>query len=171
MKKLGMMLCFTILLLSGKAQDLVTDFLNKQNDQGVFTQVNVSSKMFQLIADITDEETEGIIQNLTGMKIIVADQEIGKYFAQVKLMIEKKTGYEELMSIKEGQEEVWMYIRENKGYIAELVILVSNNDEFVLMNFTGKIDLKKISRLAKSVQIDGIEYLDKVKDASREKNR
>ena len=105
------------------------------------------------------------------MKIIVADQEIGKYFAQVKLMIEKKTGYEELMSIKEEQEEVWMYIRENKGYIAELVILVSNNDEFVLMNFTGKIDLKKISRLAKSVQIDGIEYLDKVKDASREKNR
>ena len=76
MKKLAMMLCFSLLLLSGKAQDLVSDFLQKQPDAEEFTQVNVSPKMFQLLSNIADEETEGIIRNLSGMRIVVAETDV-----------------------------------------------------------------------------------------------
>lgn len=46
-----------------------------------------------------------------------------------------------------------IYIRENNGSVSELVILVANGEEFVLMNFTGKIDLKKIAKLTNTVSI------------------
>ena len=167
MKKLGLMLCFSLLLLSGKAQNLVSDFLQKQPDAEEFTQVNVSPKMFQLLSDFADEETDGIIRNLTGMRIVVAEANAEKYFAQVKSMIGKRKEYEELMTVREEAEKVEMYIRENNGSVSELVILVANGEECVLMNFTGKIDLKKIAKLTKAVPVGGIEYLDKVKDASR----
>lgn len=169
MKKLSMIACCIMMFLSGKAQDAVTDFLNQQKDPDIFTQVNINAKMFQLIADMTDEETVGIIANLTAMKIITAEKENGQYFNQAKHILEKNPVYENLMSIKEEQEDVWMYIREDKGYISELVILVSDEGEFVLINFIGKINLKEISHLAKSVNIDGMEYLDKVKDTPDQK--
>lgn len=173
MKKMMVLVaCLVGLLTAGQAQDMVADFLKKQKNPDVFTQVNISRKMFQLLADMSDSETEGIIQNLTGMRIITGDQEPDVYFRTAREMLESSPDkYESLMNIKEEKEEVWMFIREEKGSIVELVILVGDNGEFVLMNFTGKIDLKKIARLTKSVNIDGIEYLNKVDDSTRNKSK
>ena len=64
--------------------------------------------------------------------------------------------------LEEG-EQVWMYVREKNKEIVELVILVGGKEEFMLMSFCGVIDLKKISRLAKAVNVEGMEYLGKVK--------
>lgn len=173
MKKIFVLIvCLSAFMANGKAQDMVAGFLKRQSNPDVFTQVNINAKMFQLIADITDAETESIIQNLTGMKILTTDQKTEEYFKASRQMLENPAaGYENLMNVKEENEEVWMYIRESKGCIAELVILVGEKEKFVLMNFIGKIDLKKISRLTKSVNISGVEYLNKVKDTSGNKSK
>ena len=147
-----------------QAQDLVSDFLAKTKENKVFTQVNISSRMFQMISEITDAETESIIRNLTGMKMLTTEQETDRYFQEVRTMLQKrKPEYEELMSILEEGEQVWMYVREKNKEIVELVILVGGKEEFMLMSFCGVIDLKKISRLAKAVNVEGMEYLGKVK--------
>jgi hypothetical protein len=79
------------------------------------------------------------------------------------MLQKRKPEYEELMSILEEGEQVWMYVREKNKEIVELVILVGGKEEFMLMSFCGVIDLKKISRLAKAVNVEGMEYLGKVK--------
>ena len=155
---------FLIGTCSVQAQDLVSDFLAKMKENKVFTQVNISSRMFQMISEITDAETESIIRNLTGMKMLTTEQETDRYFQEVRTMLQKrKPEYEELMSILEEGEQVWMYVREKNKEIVELVILVGGKEEFMLMSFCGVIDLKKISRLAKAVNVEGMEYLGKVK--------
>ena len=155
---------FLIGTCSVQAQDLVSDFLTKTKENKVFTQVNISSRMFQMISEITDAETESIIRNLTGMKMLTTEQETDRYFQEVRTMLQKrKPEYEELMSILEEGEQVWMYVREKNKEIVELVILVGGKEEFMLMSFCGVIDLKKISRLAKAVNVEGMEYLGKVK--------
>lgn len=165
MKKLMMIIGMCCLIMTAKAQDIIGDFMKNSENPDIFTQVNINSKMFQLIADKAYDDTESIIQNLTGMKILKTDKNSGHYFEEAKKLIEKRFPlYETLMNIKEEEKDLWMYIQENKGSITELVILVRNKEEFVLMNFTGKIDLKKISQLSKSVHVDGMEYLDKVKE-------
>jgi len=147
-----------------QAQDLVSDFLAQTKESNVFTQVNISSGMFRMISDLTDAETESIIRNLTGMKILTTEQETDRYFREVQAMIRKrKPVYEELMSVQEEGEQVWMYCRKKNKEIAELVVLVGGKEEFVLMNFCGVIDLKKISRLGKALNVEGMEYLEKVK--------
>lgn len=155
---------FLIGTCSVQTQDLVSDFLAKTKENKVFTQVNISSRMFQMISEITDAETESIIRNLTGMKMLTTEQETDRYFQEVRTMLQKrKPEYEELMSILEEGEQVWMYVREKNKEIVELVILVGGKEEFMLMSFCGVIDLKKISRLAKAVNVEGMEYLGKVK--------
>ena len=155
---------FLIGTCSVQAQHLVSGFLAKTKENKVFTQVNISSRMFQMISEITDAETESIIRNLTGMKMLTTEQETDRYFQEVRTMLQKrKPEYEELMSILEEGEQVWMYVREKNKEIVELVILVGGKEEFMLMSFCGVIDLKKISRLAKAVNVEGMEYLGKVK--------
>ena len=98
------------------------------------------------------------------MKMLTTEQETDRYFQEVRTMLQKrKPEYEELMSILEEGEQVWMYVREKNKEIVELVILVGGKEEFMLMSFCGLIDLKKISRLAKAVNVEGMEYLGKVK--------
>ena len=66
-----------------------------------------------MISEITDAETESIIRNLTGMKMLTTEQETDRYFQEVRTMLQKrKPEYEELMSILEEGEQVWMYVRE-----------------------------------------------------------
>ena len=47
---------FLIGTCSVQAQDLVSDFLAKTKENKVFTQVNISSRMFQMISEITDAD-------------------------------------------------------------------------------------------------------------------
>ena len=80
-------------------------------------------------------------------------------------MVSKITSeeYEELVTIKEKDSNIRFVTKESNGTISELLLLVGGNDEFVLMSFVGNIDLNKIAKLAKKLDIDGAEHLDKVK--------
>lgn len=123
---------------------------------------------------ITEEEPQRLVEQTERMRMLYSLME-QLPLPQRDIMLLRDvegmsySGIAVTLQLTEEQEEVWMYIRETKGYIAELVILIGSKSEFVLMNFMGKIDLKKIAKLTKSVNVDGIRYLDKVKDSSGNK--
>lgn len=163
MKKIIVFVLFILISVTLKSQDLVSDFYAKYGENGKFTVVNISSKMFSLISDVTDVDTENIIKNLTGLKILKSGSDVEKYNREVCSYVnDPKKGYEKLMSVREDNKQVCIYIREVKNVVIELVIWVVDPQEFVIMGFTGKIDLKKISKLSKSVDVSGLEYLNKV---------
>ncbi len=70
--------------------------------------------------------------------------------------------YEELVTVREKDSNVRFVTKEANGVINELLLLVGGKDEFVMMSFVGNIDLSKIARLAKKLNIDGAEHLDKI---------
>ncbi|MFM7402445.1 MAG: DUF4252 domain-containing protein, partial [Bacteroidota bacterium] len=73
--------------------------------------------------------------------------------------------YEELVTVRDGDEHVRIWTRENKNdtVIEELLLLVGAPDEFVMLSLLGKIDLAKISGLSESLDVEGIQHLDKIK--------
>ena len=74
------------------------------------------------------------------------------------------SAYEELMTVKDGDSNVSFLIKDSDGgnIVNELLLLVGGQEDFVLMSFSGKIPLDKVSKLAKSINIDGAEHLDKL---------
>ena len=70
--------------------------------------------------------------------------------------------YKELMAVKEKGQDVKFLIHEENGKITEL-ILISSGKENALICISGEIDLKTISKLSKSMQIQGMENLDQIK--------
>ena len=68
------------------------------------------------------------------------------------------------MSVNDqGSDNVDFYIKEEGDIITELLLLAGGGEDFVLMSFIGKIDIDKLAELSKSIDIGGMEHLDKMK--------
>jgi hypothetical protein len=73
--------------------------------------------------------------------------------------------YKELMTVNdEGNNIRFLTKTDSKGKITEMVMLVKGKDEIVVLDMTGLIDLSTISKLSKSMNIHGMENLQKIKD-------
>lgn len=175
MKNLLLLPLFLLAALSTYAQnDAITKFFNKYAEDERFTVVYISPKMFQMVSKIetNDEDwnkVREVIKDLGGLRVLTADS-IGDGVAMFKDAISRVPSkeYEELLTVRDGQEHVRFMIKESGDVINELLLLVGSPDEFTMLSFTGKINLDKISSLAKTLDVDGTEHLEKLKKKDKE---
>jgi hypothetical protein len=146
--------------------DAISKYFDKYMDDESFTVVYISSRMFEMFAKIdpdVDEEVKEVIRDLKGLRILVREDGGLKYYKEAIKKIDFNE-YEELMTVRDDGTNVKFVVREEGDIIKELLLIVGGADEFVLMSFIGIIDLAKISKLAKDMEIDidGLEHLEKI---------
>ena len=149
------------------SQDVIERYFNEMNNDEQVTKVSISSKMFELFMHIDSEEADEkelleTVSKLKGMKILIKDGvTIGEQL--YKSAIKKPSGdYEVLMTVEDDDEDLTFFIREENGVIAELVMIAGGKDNFVLLSLIGEIDLNQISKLSKSMNIEGMDNLEKI---------
>jgi len=170
MKKLIItVIALQLLAFSVQAQESAISSLfdQYQNDER-FTKVSVSSRMFQLFTDIdpNDPDTKEVaeaISKLKGLKILAADSISGgqKLYNQARKRVQN-SNFEELMSVRDGDQDVLFMIKEEGEIISEMLMLVGGEQDFVAMSLYGEIDLKTISKLSKGMSINGMKYLENI---------
>lgn len=143
----------------------IEKYFQKYEDKESFTSVYVSEYMFSLFADIDmekaeDKEVMEILQGLKSLQVLTTDENGKKYYEEAIQLINQKE-YKMLMKVKDGDTNVRFLIKKEGNEVKELLLLVGG-DEFVLLSIVGNINLKKISKLAKHMDIQGMEHLDKV---------
>lgn len=178
MKKMSLLPLLMLAAFVLNAQnDAITRFFDKYVNDEKFTVVYVSPKMFQMAAKIETTDPEwnkfrDVVKDLGGLRVLVAD-EITNGVELYKEALNKVpvSEYSELLTVRDGKENVRIWTRDSGNIISELLLLVGAPDEFVLLSFTGKIDLNKISTLAKTLDIDGVEHLDKINKKKETKDK
>ena len=151
------------------AQDAaIASLFEKYADNEELTKVNISQKMFSLFTNLEPEDPEtkelaNAISKLKGVKILASDSitDGRKYYREATQNI-KKSKFEELMSVRDGDKDMVFMIKENGGVIDELLMLVGGDHQFVAMDLFGEIDLKQISKLSKGMNMKGMEYLENI---------
>lgn len=143
----------------------IDKYFQKYEDKESFTSVYVSEYMFSLFADIDmenaeDKEVMEILQGLKSLQVLTTDEDGKKYYEEAIKLIDQKE-YKVLMKVKDGDTNVRFLIKKEGNKVKELLLLVGG-DEFVLLSIMGDINLNKISKLAKHMDIQGMEHLDKV---------
>ncbi len=146
---------------------VMTKYFDKFSDNKDFTKVSVSSKMFSLFTDLeanTEDEKEFLdaISKLKGLKAVVGEDveasESKKLYNNAISDVDK-AGYEELMTVTDAEENVRISIKEDGGKIQELILVAGGKSKFALLSIYGEIDVKKISKLASSMSIQGMQHL------------
>jgi hypothetical protein len=155
--------------------DGISRFFAQYQEDERFTMVFVSPKMFDIVSKIEsdDEDWErmrSVIKDLGGLRVLTADS-IGDGLELYKAALSKvpQNEYAELLTVRDGKENVRIWIKDTGNIIEELLLLVGAPDEFTLLSFTGKIDLDKISDLSRTLDIDGAEHLKKLKKGNKDK--
>lgn len=166
MKNIIATLVFLFAMQGAFAQNnAIEKYFQKYEDKESFTSVYVSEYMFSLFADIDMEDAEDkevmeILQGLKSLQVLTTDENGKKYYEEAIQLINQKE-YKMLMKVKDGDTNVRFLIKKEGNVVKELLLLVGG-DEFVLLSIVGNINLKKISKLAKHMDIQGMEHLDKV---------
>lgn len=173
MKKLTVILL--ILAISGASfaqDDAISKFFDKYQEDEDFTHVTITSRMFSLFANLDVEEEDNqelldAISKVKGLKILAKDginqSEANALYKEAFELIPTKE-YDELMSIRDKDTDMKFLIKEEGKIITELVMVMHGDEEFFLLSLIGDIDLKQISKLSKSMSIDGFEHLEKLNE-------
>ncbi|MFP4024352.1 MAG: DUF4252 domain-containing protein [Thiohalospira sp.] len=144
----------------------VDELFDKYSSKEGFTTVYITSYMFSMFSEMEsdDPEFDELVKNLTGIKILATD---GTYSGNANFYNEiinkiPISDYKELMVIKEKDQDVKFLINEKNGKIIELLLIAGGKNENALISIQGNIDLKNISKLSKSMQINQLEHLEEI---------
>ncbi len=154
------------------AQDAIERFFGDLRDDPEVTSVIISSKMFGLFANMNSEDPDAraaaeVLKQLKGIKMLSKSHADGlDSYRQYVRKIDKH--YDVLMTVDQADEKVGFYIEEQRGKVREFVMIVGEPTLFFVMSISGDIDLEKLSSLSKSVNVGGMNYLEKLEKKKNE---
>ena len=150
------------------SQDAITKYFDQYKDDSRFTMVEVSPKLFSMIANVASEEVKDkdvleMISKMKGLKILQTEHEPLNFYKEELNKI-NTSEYEEFLTVRDEGQNIKFLVKDEQGgnIVNELLLLVGGKDEFVMLSFIGKIHLNKIAKMAKSLDIDGLEHLEKL---------
>jgi hypothetical protein len=168
MKKIVFFLSFILLSFATMAQkDAVDALFDKYAGKDGFTTVIISSKMFSLFQDldVEDDEFNDMMSSLKSIRILASDEtltDLNINFYDEVMKDLNEDDYEELMVVKEKDKDVKFLIKERDGKIIELLLVSGGKGDNALISIRGNIDLKNISKLSRSMDIEGLDKLEKL---------
>lgn len=167
---------------------------DKYEDVKGVTSVVVNQKMFSMIAsmgistnDPESQEYMDMIKKITGMRVFTTGD--AKVSADMLATVDgylKSSSLQELMKIKDGEQNIKFYVKEGKdeNHVKELLMFMTGLSELtkgqdinisgkklevetVLLSLTGEIDLRKIGEITNGMNVPGGDQLKKVKKSSK----
>lgn len=146
----------------------VDDLFDRYDGKEGFTSVYISSRMFSLLSrlDSDDPDFNRLVNSIKGIKILAIDSASNTAGLNFIFDLKKKlktAGYEELMTVREVDQQIEFMIREApNGKIAELIMITGGKGTSVV-SILGNMDLKTIADLSDNLDIDELQDLEKVR--------
>jgi len=170
MKKLTTLMLIALLPLFALAQNSAIDkVFQKYGDRDGFTVVTISKGLLKMVANMDDDsESKDFLGRVHSIKILAQEDhnmDINLYDEVLSNL--DKNNYEELMTAKSKGEEVLILMKKDSDIIQELIILVGGEKDNALVFISGKMNMKDLSKLSSSVNIEGA-GLDHLKDIDKQ---
>ena len=165
----GVMAMLLFVSFTGYAQnDAIQRYFEKYMTDDRFDMVYISPKMFSMVSKIElesdqiDPEIMDIVKELKGMRVLSYEgADAMKFYKEANEKINLNE-YEELLSARDGDEQIHIRVKETGDIVNELILLVGGNEEFALISFVGNVDLKKVGKLGKILDIKHVEELERM---------
>jgi hypothetical protein len=162
-----------LLVLMGLAlygqQSAVDKVFDKYAGKDGYTTVYISSFMFNMLNSLESDdpdyqEFKKATAGINSIKILTQDSGDSENFGRELLDQLPRAEYQEMMKVKDGEEEILFLARENGGRITEFLLIVSGGSDDVLIAITGDIDLESISSIASGLDMPGMENLENLEN-------
>jgi hypothetical protein len=165
------LLAMPMALLAQKSS--VDSFFSRYSDQKGYTSVEVTKGLFELFTEMDSDDPEfedfrKAVAGLESLKLLAYSAEKGsmetkeKFYKDIMSSIPFNE-YKELMVIRDSDANVNFYAKNNQQVITDMIMVVDGKEQAVILNLTGTIDLNYVAKLGKSMNFEGMNYLEKMK--------
>jgi len=156
----AMILCGSILSAQSFASEKL--YQKYRGEQGVVSVwiPGIAMKLAASIADL-DYEEEAFLRSIRSIRVLtIEDQELYPKvnFTREANITNPRNGYQVLLEVYDGEEDVMILGREKNGKLKDIMILVGGSDN-VLVHIKGRMNADMLGSLAKVAGIDQIESL------------
>lgn len=168
MKKISIIIALIVFPFLSNAQDFVDQLIEKYQGQKGFITVIVNKGLLDLAAAMDDDEDlekmKGMIDNI---RIIAMEDYLNteniNFYNEIISQVDVDM-YQELMTVKESDNDVVFYVKYAGKDIDELLLIVGGHDDNAVISIKGKINLKEMAALSSSVNVSGLKYLDELEN-------
>ena len=155
MKKTICLICFMSLLTVLKGQRTIDALFDKYSGKEGFVCLSFSGDLLKLV-NIEDNEITGcrVPADIREIRLLVQDKmgsgQVNFYNSMIKDI--NVRDYEELMRVRESDQDIRMLIKTEGNMIRELLLLAGGEDNF-LIQLKGNITMKEARRLSSDIKI------------------
>ena len=147
----------------------VDKVFDKYSGKEGYTTVYISSFMFNMLNSLETNDPEynefkKATSGIKSIKILTQDGGNSVAFGAELLKMLPRSEYQEMMVVKDQDEDVLFLAREEGGRITEFLLIVSGDGEDALIAIQGDIDLESISKIASGLDMPGLENLEDLED-------
>ncbi len=100
-----------------------------------------------------EDKMMDMISKLKSMQMLTTQVNGQKYYKEALSVLEKNSGrFVSFLTFDDKSENFQIMVRKKKDAIIELVMLMREDDNFTVINFTGNMSKDFIARLAKEME-------------------
>lgn len=159
-----------VFLFSGISaqQSAVDRIFDKYSGKEGYTTVYISSFMFNLLNSLEVDDPEynefkKATSGISSIKILTQDGGESESFGRELLDMLPRDEYQEMMTVKDKDENVLFLAKQEGDRITEFLLIVSGGDgKDALITIQGDIDLESLSSIASGLDMPGMENLEEL---------
>ena len=160
-----MMLSLTVI----GQKSAVDKVFDKYNGKDGYTTVYISSFMFNMLNSLESDDPEynefkKATAGISSIKILTQEGGDSEAFGAELLDMLPRSDYQEMMVVKDQDEDVLFLALEENGRITEFLLIVIGGGDDALIAITGDIDLESISKIASGLDMPGLENLEDIEE-------
>jgi hypothetical protein len=146
------------------AQTLGTELLYQKykGEEGIISiwLPGIAMKLAASIADL-DEEEDDLLRSIRSLRVLtIEDNSLypDVNFAKEVKIKPGKNGYQVLIEVSDGNEDVLILGKEKKGKLKDILILVGGDDN-VMVHIKGRMNTDMIESIAQVAGLDQVDLL------------
>lgn len=152
------------LSLQGLAQsNALLDFHNMYKDYGDYFSFRIEGGLLKALSRIETDDPEAgdfleMISKIDAIdihSINVEESDFGENDLREITRRIKREKFEDLMTVIGEDKKINFLVRESRGKITDLLLMINHPEEFTILNISGEIDLSSISKLSKCMDFKG----------------
>ncbi len=155
----GVLLCLMLIGSHTLAQaQRFSDKFMEVAESKVTSMVTVNGEVINVLKKKeADPGLRAFLNELTFLCVITMEKDaktISTYYDMAQSLLKNGKGYESLLWLKEGDQQVLIAVlgRDERNKAKEIVMLSINGEQFTVVDLTGSITVDKLSTLAASIK-------------------
>ena len=140
-------------------------FIELAGDDAVTVEVSIHGALLKVLASV-DPELEELMGGLESIHAVILQVKTDEMSAQILDLMRRTEGrlmgrgWERLARVRDDEAEVKVLVLYDEEAILGLVVMVaSDENEFVFANIAGELNLAAISAIGESLDIPGLDEL------------